>query len=121
MNIYKTYNETNINNFKTHKYPWFIKKYHSKAIVTIKDLELLLNININSKVLNNKNIIFRKDWNALGQGYLRKEFEKDNNIYYEEETFFFVYLSGFFKILKLLLNESKISLSQIESILIHFT
>lgn len=106
---------------RSYTYPWFIKKYKGRIIITSNDLQELLGMDFDFKKLNNKNIIFRKDWNALGQGNLREEFEKANNIYYEDETFFFVYLSGFFKILKLLLNENKISLSQIKNILIQFT
>lgn len=103
------------------KYPWFIKRYKNRIIITDKDLIKLLGVEFNFKKENIKDIIFRKDWNALGQGVLRKEFEKTNNVYYEDETFFFVYLSGFFKILKFLVNENKISLSQVENILIQFT
>lgn len=102
-------------------YPWFIKRYKNRIIITDKDLIKVLGIDFDFKKENNENIIFRKDWNALGQGALRKDFEKTNNVYYEDETFFFVYLSGFLKILKLLLDENKLSLSQIESILIQFT
>ena len=102
-------------------YPWFIKRYQNRIVITDRDLIKVLGIEFDLKDLNNKDIIFRKDWNALGQGVLRKEFEKTNNIYYEDETFFFVYLSGFFKILKLLFDENKLSLSQIENILIQFT
>ena len=105
----------------TDEYPWFIKKYKNRIIITDKDLIKLLGIDFDFKKENNENIIFRKDWNALGQGALRKEFEKINNVYYEDETFFFVYLSGFFKILKVLLNQNKLSLFQIENILIQFT
>lgn len=121
MNICTIYNEIKVNNFNHYKYPWFIKKYNDRIIITIKDLKVLLGMDINFKELNNKNIIFRKDWNALGQGELREKFESDNSIHYEDETFFFLYLSGFFKILKLLFNENQLSLSQVENILIQFT
>lgn len=102
-------------------YPWFIKRYKNRIIITDKDLIKLLEVNFDFKKENIKDIVFRKDWNALGQGALRKEFEKTNNVYYEDETFFFVYLSGFFKILKFLVNENRISLSKVESILLQFT
>lgn len=101
-------------------YPWFIKRYKNRIIITDKDLIKLLEVNFDFKNENIKDIIFRKDWNALGQGALRKEFEKTNNVYYEDETFFFVYLSGFFKILKFLVNENRISLSKVENILLQF-
>lgn len=102
-------------------YPWFIKRYQNRIVITDRDLIKVLGIDFDLKELNNKDIIFRKDWNALGQGKSREEFEIDNNVHYEDETFFFVYLSGFFKILKLLFDENKLSLSQIENILIQFT
>ena len=105
---------------KSYAYPWFIKRYKNRAIITDKDLQKLLDLDFDFKKENIRDIIFRKDWNALGQGALRKEFEKDNNVYYKDETFFFVYLSGFFKILKFLANENRISISKVENILMQF-
>ena len=105
---------------KSYTYPWFIKKYKNRAIITDKDLNTLLGLDFDFKKENIKDIIFRRDWNALGQGSIRKEFEEDNNVYYKDETFFFVYLPGFFKILKFLANENRIYISKVENILMQF-
>lgn len=97
---------------------WFIKLHKGKVVITINDLNELLGMKIDFKEISKRKDIFdRRDWNALGRGKLREEFEKNNNIRYEEETFFFVYLTGFLKILKMLVNENKINLYEAESII----
>lgn len=101
----------------TDKNPWFIKEYKGRIVVTIRDIKELIGVNIDLKKLNINNNIFRgQDWNGIG-GVLKERFEKDNNVRYEEEIIFFVYITGFLKILKILMEDRKIDLLEAESIL----
>lgn len=101
----------------TYKNPWFIKKYKGRGIITIEDLRKLIGIDIELKSLNGKNNIFRGiDWNGIG-GELKENFERCNNIKYDEKTIFFVYISGFLKILKILIEDDRISLIKTEVML----
>lgn len=101
----------------TNKYPWFIREYKGRIIITIRDIKELIGIDIDLKNLNAKNNIFRgRDWNGIG-GNLKEEFEKCNNVKYEEETIFFVHIIGFLKILKILMEDGKVDLLAAESIL----
>ena len=99
------------------KYPWFIKEYKGRMVITIRDIKELIGVNIDLKKLNIKNNIFRgEDWNGIG-GTSKEEVGKNNNIRYEEEIIFFVYITGFLKILKILMEDSKVDLLEVESIL----
>ncbi|CAM2079447.1 MAG: hypothetical protein NSGCLCUN01_03667 [uncultured Clostridium sp.] len=101
----------------THDYPWFIKEYKGRKVITIRDIKELIGINIELKNLSIRNNIFRgKDWNGIG-GEIKKEFEKNNNLRYDGEIIFFVYITGFLKILKILIEHGKIELLAAESIL----
>lgn len=101
----------------TDKYPWFIREYKGRIVVTIRDIKDLIGVDVDLKNLNIKNNIFRgRDWNGIG-GKSKEEFEKNNNIRYEEEIIFFVYLTGFLKILKILVEYGKVDLLEVESIL----
>ena len=63
------------------------------------------------KKLNKSNNIFPGiDWNGIG-GREKEEFEKHNNVRYEEETMFFLYITGFLKILKIIMEDGEIRFS----------
>ena len=118
MNKEDIYKEIQVNNIIENKYPWFIKEYKGRAIVTIKDIKELLGLHIDLKKINNKNNILRgKDWNGIGKGEVREEFARINNVNYKDDTIFFVYITGFLKILKVLIEDNKIELLDAENIL----
>ncbi|MFQ7821408.1 hypothetical protein [Clostridium sp.] len=89
----------------------FTKKYKGRAIVTIRDIKEIFGIDIELKKLNKSNNIFPGiDWNGIG-GREKEEFEKHNNVRYEEETMFFLYITGFLKILKIIMEDGEIRFS----------
>ena len=99
------------------RYPWFIKEYKGRMVIPIRDIKELIGIDIELKNLNIKNNIFRgKDWNGIG-GEIKEEFEKNNRVRYDGEVIFFVYITGFLKVLKILIEKGKVELLVAESIL----
>ena len=89
----------------------FTKKYKGRAIVTIRDIKEIFGIDIELKKLNKSNNIFHGiDRNGIG-GREKEEFEKHNNVRYEEETMFFLYITGFLKILKIIMEDGEIRFS----------
>ncbi|WP_300856889.1 hypothetical protein [uncultured Clostridium sp.] len=102
---------------KNYDNAWFVKKYKGKIVIMIKDIEKLIGVNIYLKDLNVKNNIFAaRDWNGIS-GKIKEEFEKINNIECKEDIIFFVYISGFFKILKNVIEEGKVDVLEVENIL----
>lgn len=85
-----------------------IRWYKGDPVVTLNDFEKITGIDLIELGPFFKLEYFTGgiDWNVLGQGELRKEFEKINNVKYEGETLTFMYLSGFIKALKII-NEMK--------------
>lgn len=110
-------NEIKFNSFLDNKKLWFLNIYKGRYIITISDLNKLLGFEVNLNNLYYEDNFNRRDWNALGRGELRNEFEIINNVHYEDETIFFVYLSGFLKILRILLRESIIDEIDINKII----
>ena len=95
----------------------FTKEYKGRMIITIRDIKEIFGIDIELKKLNRSNNIFiGRDWNGIS-GRAKEEFEKNNNVIYNEETIFFVYITGFLKILKIIMEEGKADLSSVENIL----
>lgn len=94
-----------------HKFPWFIKWYKGQPVVTIHDFNELVGLDILKLKQFFKKEYFTAglDYNGLGQGPLREEFERINNVRYEEHTFMYLYLSGVAKALKILRDENKLS------------
>lgn len=87
--------------------PWFVKRYDGKPIVTLHDFETLTGIELYGRKPFFRPEIFKGglDFNGLGQGPLRKQFEQENNVHYEEHTFLFLYKSGLRKTLNILEKE----------------
>lgn len=92
--------------------PWFIKWYKGEPIVTLHDFATLTGIELYGRKPFFQQNIFRGglDYNGLGQGPLRIQFEQENNVHYEEETFSFLYESGLRKTLDILKKELSSSL-----------
>lgn len=95
-----------------------IKWYGEKPIITRKDF-----IDFTGEDIRKHKLFFRQeiftpgqDWNGLGQGPLRIEFEIVNNVHYDEETFIYMYESGVRKAIDIL----KLSLSLRNKILKDF-
>lgn len=95
----------------------FTKEYKGRIIITINDIKEIFGIDIELKKLNiSNNIFIGIDWNGIS-GRAKEEFEKNNNVIYNEETIFFVYITGLLKILKIIMEEEKVDLSSVENIL----
>ena len=95
----------------------FTKKYKGRIVVTMKDIKEIIGIDIDMKKLSKSNNIFIGwDWNGIA-GISKEEFEKNNNVIYDEETIFFVYITGLLKILKIIMEEGKIDLLSVENTL----
>lgn len=98
--------------------PWFIKFYKGKPIVTISDLYILVGEKVElGELIGNKNIINYMDWNGIGRGNQREEFERINRVRYEDETLIYLHIIGFLKVLKIFIDKNKITLHKAESIL----
>lgn len=101
-----------------YEYPWFIKIYNGRPIITLNDLTILLGVKINlSDLIKDKMIIAYIDWNGIGRGASRKEFEESNLVKYEDETLIYLYISGLFKILKMFMDENKMKFYELENII----
>ena len=50
------------------------------------------------------------EFNGLGQGTLRVQFEEYNNVFYEDETIIYLTLAGALKIIRALMDKNIISL-----------
>lgn len=102
--------------------PWFIKWYEGYPIITLYDFNQLIGLKgkRHKKFFSPKYFKPGVDWNGLGQGSSREEFERENNVHYEEETFAFMYLSGAVKALNILQEENKISPQAKQAILASF-
>ena len=95
----------------------FTKEYKGRIIITINDVKEIFGIDIELKKLNiSNNIFIGIDWNGIS-GRAKEEFEKNNHVIYNEETIFFVYITGLLKILKIIMEEEKVDLSSVENIL----
>ena len=95
----------------------FTKEYKGRIIITINDIKEIFGIDIELKKLNiSNNIFIGIDWNGIS-GRAKEEFEKNNNVIYNEETIFFVYITGLLKILKIIMEEETVDLSSVENIL----
>ncbi len=99
------------------KSPWFIKFYKGRPIVTINDLYILVGKKVElGELIGNKSIINYMEWNGIGRGNQREEFERINRVRYEDETLIYLHIVGFFKALKIFINKKKITLQKAESI-----
>jgi len=85
---------------------WFIKWHKGRPIITLNDFKKLTGIDLLTLKPFFREEYFSAgiDWNGLGQGALREEFERINNVHYEEETFIYMYASGITKALIILEN-----------------
>lgn len=97
--------------------PWFIKFYKGKPVVTISDFYILVGEKVElGELIRNKNIINYVDWNGIGRGKQRDEFERINRVRYEDDTLIYLYIVGFLKVLKIFIDKNKITLRKAESI-----
>ena len=103
-------------------HPWFIKWLKGQPIVTLHDFNQLVGLEgkQHKKLFRLEYFKPGADWNGLGQGALREEFEKVHNVHYEEETFIYMYPSGVVKALNILEEENKISAEAKQAILEDF-
>lgn len=84
-----------------------VKNYKGKPIVIKKDLEQYLGIKVNKYMSYLKPSI---EFNGLGQGTLRENFEEYNKAFYKEETIIYLSLIGALKIIKILIDNKLIQL-----------
>ncbi len=106
------------NNILESIYPWFIKFYKGRPIVTINDFYILVGEEIGlGELIRDKSIINYIDWNGIGKGKNREEFERVNEVKYEDDTLIYLHITGFLKILKIFINENRITLSEVEKII----
>lgn len=108
--------------------PWFIKILKGEPIITVHDFNLLVGVDvmkldaIKLKPSFHPHYFIRGvDINGLGQGPLREEFERVNNVHYEEETFLYLRLSGVAKALKILENEGVLPKKDINNKVFHLS
>ncbi len=101
-------------------HPWFIKKHRGKSVITVSDFSKLIGIDISKEKLFFRPECFTPgyDWNGLGQGPLREEFELINNVHYEDDTFIYLYHPGVIKALKML--KHKISIGVMNTVISGF-
>ncbi|SNR85569.1 BRO family, N-terminal domain [Anaerovirgula multivorans] len=92
---------------------WYIKWYKGLPIVTLHDFKVLTGLDLHGMepFFRLKHFTPAVDYNGLGQGPLRQEFERVNNVHYEEETFIYMYASGVKKALRILANDRKLNMS----------
>ncbi len=83
-----------------------VKIYRGRKIVVVDDFIALTGIDIrkHKKVFREEYFIPGVDWDGLGQGPLREEFEQLNNCHYDQETIIYMYESGFKKLIRILLE-----------------
>lgn len=103
--------------------PWFIKIFNGEPIITVHDFNLLVGVDVMKlkPFFHPPYFIGGVDWNGLGQGPLREEFERINNVHYEEETFLYFHLSGVAKALKILENEGVLPKKDINNKVFHLS
>lgn len=100
--------------------PWFIKWLNNKPIITLHDFNDLVGFKVKSPVFFLDKLEDRISGvyvNGYGQGEGREEFEKRNNIHYEEETFLFYTLVGFKRALRSLRDSKKINNDKYKNII----
>ena len=100
--------------------PWFIKWLEDEPIVTLHDFNKLIGFKVESAVFFLDKLEDRMSGvyvNGHGQGEEREEFEKRNNVHYEEETFSFYTPVGFKRALKSLKDSKKIDNDKYRNIL----
>lgn len=84
-----------------------VKNLKGKPVIIKKELEEYLGTSVNKYMNYLKPAI---EFNGLGQGALRVQFEEYNNAFYVEETIIYMTLAGALKIIKILIDKNKISL-----------
>lgn len=84
-----------------------VKNYKGVPVIIKEELEQYLGVKINKYISYLKPAI---EFNGLGQGTLRVQFEEYNNAFYEEETIIYLSLIGALKIIKILLDNKLIKL-----------
>lgn len=98
--------------------PWFIKWYNGKPIITLHDFTALTGIELIGRkpFFRPEKFVGGLDFNGLGQGPLRIQFEQENGVHYEEETFMYLHPVGLRKVLNILENEKAISSEMIKEL-----
>ena len=84
-----------------------IKNLNGKSVIIKKELEEYLCTSIN-KYMNYLKLSI--EFNGLGQGTLRVQFEEYNNVFYEDEAIIYLTLAGALKIIRALMDKNIISL-----------
>lgn len=86
------------------------KRYKDEPIWIVSDLEKIFKCDLNVMPFFRPEIFIPgTDWNGLGQGDMRKYFEKVNNCHYEDKTITYVTASGLKKMLLILRLGEKVS------------
>ena len=84
-----------------------VKNLKGKPVIIRKELEEYLGISINKYMNYLKPAI---EFNGLGQGALRVQFEEYNNVFYAEKTIMYLTLAGALKIIRILMDKNIIRL-----------
>ena len=84
-----------------------VKNLKGKPVIIKKELEEHLGTSVNKYMNYLKPAI---EFNGLGQGALRVQFEEYNNVFYEDETIIYLTLAGALKITRILMDKNIISL-----------
>ncbi|MFR4825587.1 MAG: hypothetical protein ACLUBI_12535 [Clostridium sp.] len=84
-----------------------VKNLSGKPVIVKKELEEYLGTSVSKYI---KNLIPCVEFNGLGQGALRVQFEEYNNVFYEDETIIYLTLAGALKITRILMDKNIISL-----------
>lgn len=84
-----------------------VKSLNGKPVIIKKELEDYLGTSV-SKYINH--LIPCIEFNGLGQGTLRENFEEYNNVFYEDKTIIYLTIAGALKIIRILMDKNIISL-----------
>lgn len=84
-----------------------VKNLKGKPVIIKKELEEYLGTSVNKYMNYLKPTI---EFNGLGQGDLRVQFEEYNNVFYVEQTIIYITLVGALKIIKILMDKNKVRL-----------
>lgn len=84
-----------------------VKNLNGKPVIIKTELEEYLGTSVNKYI---KHLIPCIEFNGLGQGDLREQFEEYNNVFYEDETIIYLTLAGALKTIRILMDKNIISL-----------